>query len=152
MTAITELTFKLTSQGIHLLRNKFTYQLIPYNEVESANLIRGKSIKNWMVVLIIGLASLTLASIITYHLIDGLSVSEKPVRFYNMIGNGFIAVLVLVGLGIIAIISAFKSVPILEIDVNNNTYKLRVIKNPDKLEELLEFLILNKIEVKRGDL
>lgn len=98
MTAITELTFKLTSQGIHLLRNKFTYQLIPYNEVESANLIRGKSIKNWMVVLIIGLASLILASIITYHLIDGLSVSEKPVRFYNMIGNGFIAVLVLVGL------------------------------------------------------
>lgn len=79
-------------------------------------------------------------------------MSEKPVRFYNMIGNGFIAVFVLVGLGIIAIISAFKSVPPLEIDVNNKTYTLWVIKNPDKLEELLEFLILNKIEVKRKDL
>jgi hypothetical protein len=63
MTVITELTFKLTSQGIHLLRNKFTYQLIPYNEVESANLVRGKSIKNWVLVLISGGASLILAQL-----------------------------------------------------------------------------------------
>ncbi|WP_339926453.1 hypothetical protein [uncultured Cyclobacterium sp.] len=63
-----------------------------------------------------------------------------------MLGNGFIAVFALVGSGIIAIISAFKTVPIIEIGVNNKTYKLRIVKSPNKLEELLKFLMRNKIE------
>jgi hypothetical protein len=97
---------------------------------------------------------LTLASILTFHLIDGLSIDDKPVRFYNMIGNGIIAVIVLTGSGIIAIISVFKSIPIIVIGVNNKTktYKLRLIHRPYRLEEVLDFLRLNKIEVKRGDL
>lgn len=151
MKEITELTFKLTPEGIHLLRNKFSYQLIHYNQVESANLIRCKSIKNWMVVLIMGRVFLTLVSILVYYLIGGIFIDEKPVRFYNMIGHGLIAVIVLGGSGIISIISAVKTVPIIVIGVNK-TYKLRVIKNPDKLKGLLDFLSLNKIDVKRGDL
>ena len=70
----------------------------------------------------------------------------------KLIGHGLIAVIVLGGSGIIAIISALKTVPIIVIGVNNKTYKLRVIKSPDKLKELLDILGLNKIEVKRGDL
>ncbi|AKP52199.1 hypothetical protein CA2015_2789 [Cyclobacterium amurskyense] len=69
-----------------------------------------------------------------------------------MLGNGFIAVFALVGSDIIAIISAFKSVTIIEFGVNNKSYKLRLIKSPNKLEELLKFLMRNKIEVNTGDL
>lgn len=64
MIQIVDINFKLTSEGIHLLRNKFSYQIIPYNKVENAYLVRGKSVKNWSVILTFGLVFLTLSSIL----------------------------------------------------------------------------------------
>ncbi|KEO71679.1 hypothetical protein [Anditalea andensis] len=145
MSKIEDLNFKLTSQGIHLTRNKYTYHIILYDEIEKSYLIKGKSIKNYVLIFIIGIICIVSSGILLYNLIMGLNIGEKSVRFYNLLGNGLIVVIMLGGAGLISIISALKNTPVIIIVVKNKTYKLRI--NRRKVTEILDFLSLYGINV-----
>ncbi|WP_162416706.1 hypothetical protein [Cyclobacterium roseum] len=146
---IVDVNFKVTSEGVHLLRNKFSYQILPFNKIKNAYLVRGKSVKNWIVILSFGLLFLTLSAILLYYLINSLSVDDKPVRFYNMFGNGLIGVIILGVLGIISIFNAVKTIPMIVIVLSKRKIELRVLKNRKNLDDLLHFFNSHGIEVER---
>lgn len=147
MNEIVDVNFKLTSEGIHLIRNKFTYHLIEYHEVESAFLKEGRLARNWIFVLFFGGISLFLAIFLLFHLVNGVSIDEKPVRFYNLFGQGLIAVFVLVGAGIFSIYSALTIVSIIVVKTRENVYNIRLLRSQKRKKEILEFLNSNGVKV-----
>ncbi|MCH7401826.1 hypothetical protein ACFOUP_16290 [Belliella kenyensis] len=151
MKDIIDTTFKLTPKGIHLLRNKYTYHMIAYKDVESAYLSKGKSVKNWIVIIVFGGIFLTLSVFLLYHLLNSLLVSDKTVRFYNVFGHGLIAVMILGVAGIVSIYSSLKTVPIIQILTNKSSYKLRVYRNKKKVNEVLSVLSSYGVDVERGN-
>jgi hypothetical protein len=147
MNEIEDVNFKLTTEGIHLIRNKFTYHLIEYHEVESAFLKEGRLARNWIIVLFFGGISLFLAIFLLFHLVNGVSIDEKTVRFYYMFGQGLIAVFVLVGAGIFSIYSALTIVPIIVVNSNGKIFQIRLLKSQKRKKEILEILNSNGVKV-----
>lgn len=148
MNEIEDLKFKMTSQGIHLIRNKFTYHLIAYHEVETAFLKKGRLARNWIGILVFGGIFLFFSIFLLFHLINGLSIDEKTVRFYNLFGHGLIAVFVLGGVGVFSIYSSLTTVPIIVVKTGVNIYNLRILKNKKKVKEIFDFLSSHGVKVK----
>lgn len=148
MYGIFDSTFKLTPLGIHLTRKKFTYKVINYDEVVKANVIKGRSVKNWVLILTFGLLFLFFSTTIFYFLINSLFESQKNVRFYLVWGNGII-VFVLTGfIGIFSIKNALEVIPIIELVTAKKSYKLRLKNRKNDLKEILEYLRSKEIEVR----
>jgi hypothetical protein len=147
MNEVIDYAFKLTLEGIHLTRNKYTYRLIPSGEIISASLIKGSSVKNWMVILVFGMCLVGMAIYLIYQITIGFSVEDKSIRFYNVFGHGMISVILLGGAGVIAIYSAMRSVPIVKIQLNKKTYNLRILKNRSRVKEILDIFALNGIKI-----
>ncbi|MFK7905511.1 MAG: hypothetical protein AB8B69_10320 [Chitinophagales bacterium] len=53
--------FGVSQEGVHFLRNGYTYKTVEFADVDIVRIKRGKAIKNWIVVFIIGLFALGLA-------------------------------------------------------------------------------------------
>lgn len=51
--------FAISEEGLHLLRNGFNYKTIGMSEIRSVRLGRGKSIKNWILLFLLGVLILT---------------------------------------------------------------------------------------------
>lgn len=47
--------FGLSDQGIHLLRSRFNYETIPFSDVESITIEKGKELNNWVGILTFGI-------------------------------------------------------------------------------------------------
>lgn len=73
--------FAISDDGIHLLRNNFNYETIQFNQIDSITIKRGKEIKNWLVVLIIGIAVLTYAIFDSIQLYQAI-FNDKVDRIY----------------------------------------------------------------------
>ncbi|REG75205.1 hypothetical protein [Algoriphagus antarcticus] len=140
MKDIIDSTFKLTPEGIHLLRNKYTYRLILYSEIENAFLKKGRSVKNWAAVLILGFICLGLLMLFVYYVINSALVPDKSVRLFNLLGHGLIAILVLGGISVFSIYNALKMIPVIEILVNGRFHKLRILRNREEVLRVLEYL------------
>ncbi|MCF1749531.1 hypothetical protein [Mariniradius sediminis] len=149
MKEIIDSNFKLTSGGIHLTRNRFTFFLIPYAEVDSASLNIGKSVKNWVIVFSLGIVALLLALLIMAILTGTFSIDEKPIRYFNLFGHGLIVVLVLGVIGSISLYGSLKSVPIIKINTKEKTYTLRIIKNQESLKDIIDFLEVFGVKVNK---
>lgn len=150
MAHISDLTFKLTPKGIHLVRNRYTYHLIAYNEVEDAVLEKGRAVKNWVIIAAFGGLLVTVALFLLYQMSNGLWIGDKNVRLYNVFGHGLIAAIILAGAGVISIYSALKTVPVIQIMTKEKTFDLRIIKNQTKMKEIVDFLNLYGIKIKKS--
>jgi hypothetical protein len=73
--------FGVSDAGIHLLRNEFNYLTIPWDEINSLKIEKGKVHHNWFLVFLLG----------TVILIPGLYVSMKVVEtlFYEEISRAY---------------------------------------------------------------
>lgn len=49
-------SFGLSDEGIHLLRSGYNYKTLPYPDIRKATLKRGVTIKNWLIILVSGMA------------------------------------------------------------------------------------------------
>ncbi|MBN3584572.1 hypothetical protein JYB64_19430 [Algoriphagus aestuarii] len=147
MNDIIDTAFKLTPKGIHLLRNRYTYHLILYEEIEIALLKKGRSVKNWLAVLILAIICLGLLMGFVYYIINIQSVPDKSVRLFNLLGHGIIAIFVLGGISVFSFYNALKMIPVIEILVKGKFYKLRILKNREKLSRILEYLDSQGIHV-----
>jgi hypothetical protein len=47
--------FGTSETGIHLLRSRFNYETIPFVEIETLTIEKGKELNNWLAVLIFGI-------------------------------------------------------------------------------------------------
>jgi hypothetical protein len=66
--------FGISDHGIHLLRSRFNYETIEFNQVDSVTIEKGKELNNWIVILILGLVLVSFS--VWYSL-----------RLFNIIGN-----------------------------------------------------------------
>lgn len=48
--------FALSDQGVHLLRNGYNYQTLAWNEMKEIEIRSGMDMKNWLWVLVLGIA------------------------------------------------------------------------------------------------
>jgi len=81
---------------------------------------------------------------------NGLWIGDKNVRFYNVFGHGLIAAIILAGAGVISIYSALKTVPVIQIMTKEKTFDLRIIKNQTKMKEIVDFLSLYGVKIKKS--
>lgn len=60
--------FGLSDAGIHLFRSGYNYKTLPYPDIRRAILKKGTAIKNWLLILVAGLALMTFAVYQAAHL------------------------------------------------------------------------------------
>lgn len=53
--------FGISEKSVHLLRNRFNYKTIDFNQIDSITIKKGKTMKNWLFVLLFGLSLLAFA-------------------------------------------------------------------------------------------
>jgi hypothetical protein len=51
--------FGLTAEGIHLLRSRYNYETIPFEQIHKIRFEKSRVVNNWIVILAIGLASVS---------------------------------------------------------------------------------------------
>jgi hypothetical protein len=60
--------FGLDEQGLHRLRSRFAFEHIAYADVTEARVTQGKSVQNWALLLVVGLACLCFSAFTAYRL------------------------------------------------------------------------------------
>jgi len=60
--------FGISDTGIHYLRSRFNYKTVPYTEIHSVRIERGKDMNNWMIVLSLGIAAVAFGLYYLYRL------------------------------------------------------------------------------------
>jgi len=62
--------FGINPEGVHLLRNNFNYQLIPFIAINSITIRKGKDFRNWPLMLAVGLIFMAFAVYHTMNIVD----------------------------------------------------------------------------------
>lgn len=62
--------FGISEVGIHLLRSGFNFETIPFSSIISIEITKGKLIRNWLLILIIGIGLITFSIYYTKGVID----------------------------------------------------------------------------------
>src|SRR5215216_501179 len=112
--------FALSPQGIHLLRNRFNYKTISYNDVHKATFARAVETKNVVLTLIAGIA---LVGFAVYNTIGVYENFHNPTVHLIYIESIALPVLPVL-LGLYCIYTAIKKVPSLIIELENQKHTL----------------------------
>lgn len=133
-------TFGLSDQGIHLLRNRFNYETFEFSDIDTLMVYRGKELKNWLVILIIGVVFITSSIWYTlrlYSLIDNNEVNSIYIE-------ELIVPIIPLMLGFYCLYASTKNGTMLNIKtIKNKTDKLP-LKELEKSDMLNEFKDLLK--------
>ncbi len=131
--------FGLSETGIHLLRSRFNYKTYPFSEIDSLIVEKGKELKNWLVILIFGIA-LTSFSIYYSAVLYSVLNDEKTQRIYI---EELLIPLIPFLLGLYCLYASTRNVTILRITTKTNKkdkLSLYSIKKENKLDDLIQFL------------
>ena len=131
--------FGVSDNGIHLLRSKFNYETIEFNQVDTLTIEKGKELNNWIVILIIGLAlvsfsawySLRLFNIIDNHEVNVIYIEEILVPLIPLMLGGY------------CLYSSTRNGTILRIRTIKNKadkFPLKEIEKENKVRPFEEFL------------
>jgi hypothetical protein len=71
--------FGVSDDGIHLLRSRFNYETIKFDEVDSLTIEKGKELNNWLIILLIGLALVSFSVYYSWRLVDVIGNAEVNV-------------------------------------------------------------------------
>jgi uncharacterized membrane protein len=96
--------FGVSSEGIHLLRSGFNYETIDWSQIKSLKIQRGKALHNWFVILVIGVALLSLGIYLSIRTIDTLMYQEHAERYVKMM-----QFLLIPGIGVYFIYNALRT-------------------------------------------
>jgi hypothetical protein len=78
--------FGLSHTGLHLLRSGYNYKTIDYYDIQEASLKRAVAVKNWLLVLAIGIALITVAVFQAVHVYNLFTNPEvHPVYIESII-------------------------------------------------------------------
>jgi hypothetical protein len=130
--------FALSDSGIHLLRNKFNFKTIGYDEIKTATIERSTEIRNASLTLLIGIL-LTCFTFYQYRWLLGMLTDHQSHVIYI---ESIVLPVIPAFLGIYCILIAVKKAPVLKLEAGKRKYKLRlrsVIKN-DLAIEFEEYL------------
>ena len=140
--------FALSPQGVHLMRNRFNYKTIDFNDVDKASFTRAVETINVALCLIAGVL---LIAFTVYHLIGVYEDFFDPTVRHIYIESIVAAVLPLAA-GLYCIYIAIKKIPLLIIESKKATFKLSlkdIIKTGDT--EVLRAYLKGKLRERFQD-
>jgi hypothetical protein len=140
--------FALSAQGVHLLRNRFNYKTINYNDVHKATFARAVETKNVVLTLIAGILFVGFA---VYNAIGVFENFHNPAVHRIYIESIVLPVLPLL-LGLYCIYIAVKKVPslIIELESQKHTLSLEDIYKAGEIE-ILEIYLKEKLRTRFYD-
>lgn len=130
--------FGVNPEGIHLLRSKFIYKTIPYDEIQSSVIKNGREYKNWVIMLIIGLASIAFAINHIYNLWNFFHSPEGGVIYIESLIVPFFPTII----GLLLIYLSLRNTLILNIMTlqKNHTLSLRPLIRKNVISEFEKYL------------
>jgi hypothetical protein len=131
--------FGVSDVGIHLLRSRFNYQTIEFNQIDSLTIERGKELNNWIAILIIGLALVTFSVYYSLRLFNIIDNNEVKVIYIEEILIPLIPFM----LGGYCLYSSTRNGTILRIrTINNgaNKFPLKELETDNKVQPFQDFL------------
>lgn len=116
--------FGLTELGIDLLRSRFHYATITWQEINAIKISYGKELRHWWIILLVGIGLIMLGGYLGYRTIDILAHKEQPQNYAKMLLFFLIPMI-----GGFFVFTSLRSGPLLQ--VNYASYKKLVfpIKN-----------------------
>lgn len=115
--------FALSSQGLHLLRNRFNYKTINFDEVDKAYFTKAAETKNVVLALMVGILFVAFA---IYGAVCVYDDFHDPSVYHISIESIMLPVLPLLA-GAYCIYIALKKVSLLVIELKDQKYKLSVV-------------------------
>jgi hypothetical protein len=127
--------FGISDQGIHLLRNRFNYQTINFDQVGRLTIEKGKALKHWPLTLIIGIALITFAVYYSLALFNILSDEQGPaIDIYEIV-----APLMPFLLGLFCVYFALRKETILKVSTSQMREKRLSLSELEKGKEMDNF-------------
>jgi hypothetical protein len=146
--------FGLSDGHFHLLRNRYCYKKYEFKEIDSIKLKKGRSVNNWLIMLIIGIIFIVVPVIfyaIVFILISdlGFTPTAKRAKVDGMI---LLSPLFISFMGVLLIKQSLNSCLILEVRSNSfrNNCWLPKHMNRNDIDVLVKFLkqkCAGKVEV-----
>lgn len=129
----------VSETGFHLLRNRFNYETILFSEADEIRIEKGKQIKNWALVLIIGISLLGLGLFMGIKVVYEFFFADN---FHDFYIEQFALPVLPITLGIYSIYSSLKSgfVLIIVREGKNKNLPLEDLNKNSKMDELKIFL------------
>jgi hypothetical protein len=134
----------ISNTGIHLLRSNFNYKTIEFSTIDEIRIQKGRQVNNWAIALLFGVALISVALYVLYHVLYEYFVGTQVHRFYI---TQFIFPVLPLFAGVYCLFVSLKTGMVLTITSNNKIKNLPIetLKKTKKLEELIAFLKANEL-------
>lgn len=131
---------------IHFLRNKYAYDNVDFKSINEIVFKKGRSINNWVLLLVIGVVLFISGIIFSKNLFLIMFGDESTTIYIESIFTSVVLIII----GFILVIKAMKTEKIIEINFQNKTKKFAVksFEKTNQLDDLLYFLSTNSTLVK----
>lgn len=134
--------FALSETGFHFLRSRFNYKTLNYSEIDKVEFKRWYSIKNWLVILILGVFSVSIAILWSVNIFFFFEEGIGTIYIEELV-----APLILLIFGLFFIYKSFHKTNTIHIyfDGKHDFFNLENINNQ---KDLIDFMILKVGSVK----
>ncbi|MBT1707044.1 hypothetical protein KK062_02360 [Fulvivirgaceae bacterium PWU5] len=132
--------FGVSDQGIHLLRSRYNYKTIDFNQVAKITIERGKELNNWIAILVLGIALTSFAlyyavgmfNFLTYGISGRVSIQEILVPVIPFL------------MGAYCLYSSTRNGIVMRVRTIEDTHERFPLKELDQRQELTPFQQLLK--------
>jgi len=131
--------FGLSDQGIHLLRSRFNYETIPFADIETATIEKGKELNHWIAILSFGIILVAIALFYILRAMHVVGNHEVRVIYIEQIVIPVIPLL----LGGYCLYSSTRNGIVLRIKTasnKNEKFPLKEIEKANDLSGLQQYL------------
>lgn len=130
--------FAVSENGLHLLRNRFNYETILWNSIETVEVRNGKDLRNWLWVLFVGVA---LAGYAIYDIFYILFIFNDPTT-HVIHAERLVLPVIPLSLGLYSIFIALRNTRVMVIKGTTKTYflSLRYLIKSGQYSEFISFM------------
>ena len=134
----------INENGIDLLRSRFPFMHIGYEQINGIVLKDGYLLKNRLIILVLGFFCISLCTKLIMSVLPNEAFGTYSLHIYNFRSMQFIFFfpLLLLLFGVYCIFQSFKKSKLLVIKVDAHTYNIRIpeIQKQNNLDEMIQFL------------
>ena len=130
--------FAVSENGLHLLRNRFNYETISWNTIETIEVRGGKDLRNWLWVLVVGVV---LAGYAIYDVFHILFIFNDP-NVHRIYVERLVVPVIPLSLGLYSIFIALRNTRVMVIKGATKTYflSLRYLIKSSQYSEFIAFM------------
>lgn len=132
--------FGLSDQGIHLLRSRYNYKTIDFNQVAKITIERGKELNNWIAILMLGI---TLVSFALYYAVGMFNFLTDGVRGIISIQEILVPLIPFL-MGIYCLYSSTRNGIVMRVFTMDDKHERFPLKELEQKQELAPFQQLLK--------